>query len=181
MKTKVLAVSLPLALFALAACGGAPPSVATPAVPSAQPAPAGDPHGFEADEYIIAFAPTPTEWTGHTEGRLAKMEKAAEKAGDSATFFRMDNNSEHKSQWFWKSHPAAKEDLKPGTLVTYFRTEGVKGEDAMPAPKDHASSRKGYWVVSHVSDVAKIDSGVVKVGSQNVHIEAIRILVEPHS
>lgn len=164
----------------LAACGGStPPAADPPAVTSAPAAPAADPHGFAADEYLVASAPLAEEWTQTREGRLAKMEKPADKPGDPATFFRIDTNGEQKTTFFWKSKPAVKDDLKAGAVVAYYRTDGVKGGETMPAPKDVAASRKGFWVVGHVSDVAELDKGSVKIGNQSVAIGAIRALEKP--
>jgi hypothetical protein len=168
----MLRTSLTILALTVAGCGGATPTAPVTPGPAAP-----DPHGIAADEVFITKEPLADEWTSQIETWLAKVEKAPAQKDAEGTFYSVRSSGEMKTKFMWKSRPATNDDMKPGAAVVFFR--GAQKDGGFHAPADANASRSGQWQMGHVSDVATLDKGVVKVGHDTVDVADLRVVSAP--
>jgi hypothetical protein len=104
---------------------------------------------------------------------VGRPEKPVE-PGAEGVFFPAHGGSEMRSKFHWASHAAAKEEIKPGLLAACYHDAQKDGVYGAP----DATGRVGHWELGHVSDVAELEKGIVKVGNLRCQVGAVRIAMQ---
>lgn len=136
-----------------------------------------DPHGIAASEFFVADRELLPDFADALDVDVATMTQKAHDGDHPSTFLDARTGQSLTSSIFWYSRPAIASELHVGSIVACVHRRQIDG--LWSRPESAMEARVAPWSIARVTDVGKLDHGVLGVASSTCALDATRIVKRP--
>jgi serine/threonine protein kinase len=149
-------------------------SSASPAAPDPEHLVGEDAHWFGADDYLVDV-----RGRGYQDERLddltvARMLKRSRSPGER-TWFSDTNGKEFESEHYFRTRVARPADL---TIGGFALCHAHRHERRASKPSNRNASLSGRWMLGRITEVSRLDAGVVSVANVECEVAGVRVIAD---
>jgi serine/threonine protein kinase len=133
-----------------------------------------DAHWFEADDYLVDIHGRGYEGERLDDLVVARMVKRS-RSTDERTWFSDTNNKQFESEHYWRTRVARPADLTIGALAL---CHAYRRERRANKPSNRNASRSGRWMLGRITEVARLDAGLVSVENVECEVAGVRVIAD---